>query len=95
MKPTKSKRKETNKKATALNNKDISQAVVKEGSLGKVINEKPIQGIYQQIREVLIQARSRAWQAVNTEMVLCYWQIGRLIVEEEQREKHELFMERD
>lgn len=44
-------------------------------------------GIYQQIREVLIQARSRALQAVNTEMVACYWQIGRLIVEEEQRGK--------
>jgi predicted nuclease of restriction endonuclease-like (RecB) superfamily len=43
--------------------------------------------IYQQIREVLIQARSRAMQAVNTEMVACYWQIGRLIVEEEQRGK--------
>ena len=43
------------------------------------------QRIYQQIREVLIQARNRALQAVNTEMVTCYWQIGRLIVEEEQR----------
>jgi len=28
--------------------------------------------IYRQIREVLIQARSRALQAVNTEMVACY-----------------------
>jgi predicted nuclease of restriction endonuclease-like (RecB) superfamily len=53
--------------------------------LGKVTNDKAIQGIYRQIREVLIQARSRAWQAVNTEMVACYWQIGRLIIEEEQR----------
>jgi len=35
-------------------------------------------GIYQQILEVLIQARSRALQVVNTEMVACYWQIGRL-----------------
>jgi len=33
---------------------------------------KDISGIYQQIREVLIQARSRASQAVNTEMVACY-----------------------
>jgi predicted nuclease of restriction endonuclease-like (RecB) superfamily len=41
--------------------------------------------IYQQIREVLIQARSRALQAVNTEMVACYWEIGRLIIEEEQQ----------
>lgn len=53
--------------------------------MGKVTNDKAIQGIYQQIREVLIQARSRAWQAINTEMVACYWQIGRLIIEEEQR----------
>jgi hypothetical protein len=41
--------------------------------------------IYQQIRNVLTQARARAWQAVNAEMVACYWEIGRLIVEEEQR----------
>jgi hypothetical protein len=41
--------------------------------------------IYRQIREVLIQARNRALRAVNTEMVACYWQIGQLIVEEEQR----------
>lgn len=53
--------------------------------MGKVTNDKAIQGIYRQIRDVFIQARSRAWQAVNTEMVVCYWQIGRLIVEEEQR----------
>ena len=51
----------------------------------KVTNDKAIQGIYQQIREVLMQARGRALQAVNTEMVVCYWQIGRLIIEEEQR----------
>ncbi len=53
--------------------------------MGKVTNDKTIQCIYQQIREVLLQSRSRALQAVNTEMVACYWQIGRLIIEEEQR----------
>ena len=42
-----------------------------------------IYGIYKQIREVLIQALSRALQVVNTEMVACYWQTGRLIVEEQ------------
>ena len=51
--------------------------------MGKVTNDKAIQGIYQQIREVLIQSRSSTLQAVNTEMVVCYWQIGRLIIEEE------------
>lgn len=48
-------------------------------------NGHPIQGIYQQIREVLIRVRGCGFRAVNTEMVACYWQIGRLIVEEDQR----------
>lgn len=43
------------------------------------------QRVYQQIREVLIQARARALRAVNFEMVTCYWQIGRLIVEDQQQ----------
>ena len=50
----------------------------------EVTKGQAIQGIYQQIREVLIQARGRALQAVNSEMVAAYWHIGRLIVEEEQ-----------
>jgi predicted nuclease of restriction endonuclease-like (RecB) superfamily len=47
--------------------------------------QNDISGVYRQIREVLTRARSRAYQAVNSEMVVCYWEIGRLIVEEEQR----------
>jgi len=57
---------------------------MKEKDIQEMI-PKDISGIYQQIREALIQARSRALRAVNTEMVACYWQIGRLIVEKEQR----------
>ena len=53
--------------------------------MGEVTNDQSIQGIYQQVRAILIRSRSRAWQAINTEMVACYWQIGRLIVKEEQR----------
>ena len=53
--------------------------------MGEVTNNQATQDIYQQIRELLIQARSRALQVVKTGMVVCYWQIGRLIVEEEQR----------
>lgn len=52
------------------------------------MSEIPIevsQVLYQQIRTVLVQARARAWDAVNVEMVACYWEIGRLIVEEQQR----------
>jgi len=41
--------------------------------------------IYQKIKKLLIQSRSRAFQAINTQMVTCYWNIGRLIIEEEQK----------
>lgn len=44
-----------------------------------------ISPVYQQIREVLIEARSTAYRAVNSAMVLAYWNIGRLITEEEQQ----------
>lgn len=40
---------------------------------------------YQQIREILSKARSQAWQAVNSAMVAAYWNIGRVIVEQEQK----------
>jgi predicted nuclease of restriction endonuclease-like (RecB) superfamily len=41
--------------------------------------------VYQRIRDILAKARHRALQAVNAEMVRAYWEIGREIVEEEQR----------
>lgn len=47
--------------------------------------QQSTQQLYQKIKQLLLQARSKALQAVNTEMVVSYWHIGRLIVEEEQR----------
>jgi predicted nuclease of restriction endonuclease-like (RecB) superfamily len=48
--------------------------------------------LYGEIRVVLEQARASAYRAVNFAMVQAYWQIGRLIVEDEQggaaRAKH-------
>ncbi|MCK9419093.1 MAG: DUF1016 N-terminal domain-containing protein [Nitrospirae bacterium] len=43
--------------------------------------------VYGRIKNVLTQARSRAWQAVNAAMVASYWEVGRIIIEEEQRGK--------
>ena len=40
--------------------------------------------LYQNIRDVLLAARTQVRQSVNTAMVQTYWQIGRLIVEGEQ-----------
>lgn len=46
--------------------------------------EQNINIVYHQIRDILTQARSRAYHAVNDAMVQAYWNIGRIIVEEEQ-----------
>lgn len=54
--------------------------------MSKIANQGA-ENIYQQIRAVLTEARSRAWQAVNSAMVQAYWNIGKLIVEEEQKGK--------
>ena len=51
----------------------------------KVLVEANISAVYEQVREVLTQARTRALHAFNTEMVAAYWNVGRLIVNEEQR----------
>ena len=40
--------------------------------------------LYDRIRSTLLEARHRAYRAVNAAMVDTYWQIGRMIVEEEQ-----------
>lgn len=43
--------------------------------------------VYGRIKDVLTQARSRAWQTINAAMVTSYWEVGRIIIEEEQRGK--------
>jgi hypothetical protein len=50
-------------------------------------NASRFDSVYQQVRAVLASARDRAWQAVNTAMVDAYWEVGRIIVEEEQAGK--------
>ncbi len=40
--------------------------------------------LHDRIRSILLEARRRSFQAVNAAMVETYWQIGRMIVEEEQ-----------
>ncbi len=40
---------------------------------------------YERIKAILDEARARAYRAINTAMVRAYWEIGRLIVEQEQQ----------
>ena len=53
----------------------------------KLKTTKPIESTYQTIKEVLEQARAQSNRAVNFAMVQAYWNIGRIIVEEEQKGK--------
>ena len=41
--------------------------------------------LFAEIRQILIGARQTAYKAVNFAMVTAYWNIGRLIVEDEQQ----------
>ena len=43
---------------------------------------------YESIAEILRTARSKAYRAVNFTMVEAYWNLGRMIVEEEQHGKN-------
>lgn len=43
--------------------------------------------VYQRIRSALAEAQGRVHRAVNFAMVRAYWEIGRIIVEEEQKGK--------
>jgi predicted nuclease of restriction endonuclease-like (RecB) superfamily len=43
------------------------------------------QQTYERIKAILSDARSQVYRAINTAMVAAYWEIGRVIVEEEQQ----------
>lgn len=51
---------------------------------GRDITTNPASPLYDQIRQVLLEAQSSVFRAVNTAMVHAYFEIGRLIVEDEQ-----------
>lgn len=47
-----------------------------------------IEVLYDNIKRVVDKARGQAYHAANFAMVESYWQIGKLIVEEEQQGEH-------
>jgi len=50
--------------------------------------QKNIKETYVNIRNILIEARTKVTHTVNFAMVQAYWSIGRIIVEEEQKGKN-------
>lgn len=59
----------------------------KESSVMNAGNEIVRPNFYQSVADILHNARSKAYRAVNFVMVEAYWNIGRMIVEEEQQGK--------
>lgn len=60
----------------------------KAKTLTVVKRNQAIEGsFYSRIREIVQEARAKAYRSVNFIMVEAYWNIGRLIVEEEQKGK--------
>ncbi len=59
----------------------------KKIGIGLVRNTAQSERIYNRIRKIIENARGNIARAINTEMVVAYWYVGREIVEEEQRGK--------
>jgi len=51
------------------------------------ISKQSTEALYKQVALILNEARNRVLQTVNSTMVRAYWEIGRLIIEHEQKGK--------
>jgi predicted nuclease of restriction endonuclease-like (RecB) superfamily len=65
------------KKGGVVMRKNDRREIIKQDSL----SPDPEAKVYEAIRTALAEARSRAYSAINTAMVLAYWEIGRQISE--------------
>lgn len=48
-------------------------------------NDKNIEKVYRDIKNIILEARNKIYKTVNFTMVLAYWETGKRIVEEEQQ----------
>ncbi len=65
----------------------VSRKSRKSGEKGKEIRSAVRSEFYKSVAEILRTARSNAYRAVNFTMVEAYWNVGRMIIEEEQQGK--------
>ncbi len=55
---------------------------------GTIIDKKAgVNTVFENIKQILDEARANAYRAVNASMVQAYWNVGRVIIEEEQNGK--------
>ena len=50
----------------------------------KVINEREIDNLYNNIKILIKESKNKVYKTVNTEMINLYWNIGKMIVEKQQ-----------
>jgi len=82
------KKKASRPQKKVLNSKSASMSSVRRKSAPKrIVTSMGYDGAYHRIQGILSEARSQAWRAVNAAMVVAYWEIGRVIVEDEQQGK--------
>ncbi|MFA4835377.1 MAG: DUF1016 N-terminal domain-containing protein [Dehalococcoidia bacterium] len=53
----------------------------------KLVSEKDYVGLLKEIKEKIVSARIKAFRGINKELIKLYWEIGRLVVERQQRHK--------
>ena len=49
-----------------------------------LVNMKTSPQLYEDIRKLIVDAKQKVYSAINFEMVMAYWRVGKRIVEEEQ-----------
>jgi hypothetical protein len=66
----------------------IVKCVLKTSKFKQImLPEKNMEQLHQQIASIITSGKQTAYRAINAAMTLTYWEIGRLIVEEEQNGK--------
>jgi len=46
--------------------------------------------LFQSVKDIVVQSREKVFRFANSTLLLTYWQIGQLIVEDEQQGKERL-----
>ncbi len=59
----------------------------------ELINDKEINGMFDNIKELIINSRNKVYQTVNTEMLNLYWNIGALIMKIQQGDERATYGE--
>lgn len=51
------------------------------------LDDKEINSLYEDIKELIEKSRNRVYKTVNVEMINLYWNIGKMIIEKQKGEK--------